>query len=78
VFVAHDLDEENRRLILDQRLDFILHHDLRMDMKNAFSAFLGYHRILTEPMDVPVSTVQVLTPENIPEQKQPTQGRKIG
>ncbi len=78
VFVAHDLDEENRRLILDQRLDFILHHDLRMDMKNAFSAFLGYHRILTEPMDIPVSAVQVLTPENIPEQKQPTQGRKIG
>ncbi|SMX25022.1 LacI family DNA-binding transcriptional regulator [Boseongicola aestuarii] len=69
VFVAHDLDQENRDLILHQRLDFILHHDLQSDIKYTFDAFLSYHRLLTEPMDVPVSAVQVLTPENIPEQR---------
>jgi LacI family transcriptional regulator len=69
IFVAHDLDQENRSLILDQRLDFILHHDLKLDIKNAFSAFLGYHQILTETVDQPISTVQVLTPENVPRQR---------
>jgi LacI family transcriptional regulator len=67
VYVAHDLDQDNRNLILDQRLDFILHHDFRTDIKNVFSAFLGFHRLMTEPMSEPISTVQVLTPENIPE-----------
>ncbi len=66
VFVAHDLDQENRRLILDQRLDFILHHDLRSDVKNAFSAFLTYHHLSSEHGETPLSTVQILTPENIP------------
>ncbi|WP_299689922.1 LacI family DNA-binding transcriptional regulator [uncultured Tateyamaria sp.] len=66
VYVAHDLDRENRNLIKTRQLDFILHHDLRVDMRNAFSAFLAYHRLLHEPVEIGVSTVQVLTPENIP------------
>ena len=68
VFIAHDLDQENRSLILEQKLDFILHHDLKTDLKNAFSAFLTYHRLLSEPVTQPISTVQVLTPENVPDQ----------
>lgn len=71
VFVAHDLDQENQNLISDQRLDFILHHDLQSDIKNAFSAFLAYHRLLTGPVEVPISTVQVLTPENLPKEIRP-------
>ncbi len=66
VFVAHDLDQENRSLILDQRLDFILHHDLQWDVRHAFDAFLRYHRLAAGPADTPISTVQVVTPENIP------------
>ncbi len=66
VFVAHDLDQENRNLALNHRLDFILHHDLQSDMKNAFNAFLAYHQLLGAPVSAPISTVQVLTPENIP------------
>lgn len=69
VFVAHDLDAENRGLIQARKLDFILHHDLRRDMKNAFNAFLAYHRILPEPVAISVSSVQVITPENIPEKR---------
>lgn len=67
VFVAHDLDHENRSLILDHKLDFILHHDLQTDIKNAFGTFLNYHRVSIGSEDVPISTVQVLTPENIPQ-----------
>lgn len=66
VYVAHDLDQENRELIQARRLDFVLHHDLQLDIRNAFNAFLSYHRLTTDPLEAPVSTVQVLTPENIP------------
>lgn len=66
VFVAHDLDRENRELILEKRLDFVLHHDLRLDIRNAFHAFLVYHGVSNDLLEVPISTVQVLTPENVP------------
>lgn len=69
VFVAHDLDQENRSLILDNKLDFILHHDLQSDIKSAFNAFLSYHRLSNEQINAPLSTVQVLTPQNIPTQR---------
>lgn len=66
VYVAHDLDRENKALIADRRLDFILHHDLQRDIRNAFAAFLGFHRLVPDKGPPPISTVQVLTPENIP------------
>ena len=66
IYVAHDLDRENRDLMLDQRLDFILHHDLREDIGNAFTAFLTYHRLSNDPVEHAISAVQVLTPENVP------------
>jgi LacI family transcriptional regulator len=66
VYVAHDLDRENRELIQDRRLDFVLHHDLQLDIRNAFNAFLAYHRLSSDLVETPISTVQVLTPENVP------------
>ncbi|MCL6282562.1 substrate-binding domain-containing protein [Ruegeria sp. 2012CJ41-6] len=66
VFVAHDLDQENRDLIADQRLDFILHHDLPLDLKNAFDAFLAFHKLASEPVQRRITAIQVVTPENIP------------
>lgn len=66
VFVAHDLDRENRRLVLDGCLDFVLHHDLQLDIRNAFSAFIAYHRLSKDFVEQPISTVQVITPENVP------------
>ncbi|WP_424928646.1 LacI family DNA-binding transcriptional regulator [Amaricoccus tamworthensis] len=65
VYVAHDLDQENRALIRVRRLDFILHHDLREDMGNAYAAFLAYHGLSAEPVEAAISSVQVLTPENV-------------
>jgi LacI family transcriptional regulator len=66
VYVAHDLDRENRDLIRSQQLDFILHHDLRLDVSRAFRAFLAHHRLSNDPLETQISVVQVLTPENIP------------
>jgi LacI family transcriptional regulator, galactose operon repressor len=33
VFIAHDLDQDNTRLIRDGRISAVLHHDLRQDMR---------------------------------------------
>ena len=66
VYVAHDLDNDNRRLIEDGRLSFVLHHDLRVDLENVFQAFLHYHKLMPVPLDTTRSHIQVVTPENIP------------
>ncbi len=66
VYVAHDLDRENRELIQDRRIDFILHHDLQLDVRNTFNTFLSYHGLSSGLVEAPISTVQVLSPENIP------------
>ncbi|WP_412563541.1 LacI family DNA-binding transcriptional regulator [Thalassobius sp. MITS945101] len=66
IYVAHDLDRENRDLIEKHQLDFVLHHDLRQDLRNVFDTFLAYHRLRNSQAVRPISTVQVLTPENVP------------
>lgn len=66
VYVAHDLDQENRELIAKERLDFILHHDLRSDIENVFNTFLMFHRLSTKEVAAPISTVQLVTPGNVP------------
>jgi LacI family transcriptional regulator len=66
VYVAHDLDRENKDLILDRRIDFVLHHDLAWDIRNALNAFMAYQAMSHGAPVPPVSTVQVVTPENIP------------
>lgn len=68
LYVAHDLNQENHNLLFDQRLDFILHHDLQSDVRNVFDAFLAYHQLSTGPVSALVSSVQVLTQENTPTQ----------
>ena len=66
VFVAHDLDDDNRQLIEGRRLSYVLHHDLRVDLENVFQAFLHHHKIIPVLPHSPISHIQVVTPENIP------------
>jgi LacI family transcriptional regulator len=66
IYVAHDLDTDNRRLIEEGRLSFVLHHDLRVDLQNVFQAFLHHHKLTPGPLYTTMSHVQVITPENIP------------
>ncbi|MEM7340743.1 MAG: LacI family DNA-binding transcriptional regulator [Actinomycetota bacterium] len=66
VFIAHDLDRENRALLTAGRIAAVLHHDLRADARRACSLIMQAHgaipgRATTEP-----SAVQILTPHNIP------------
>lgn len=66
IYIAHDLDQENRALIEDGRLNFILDHDLKSDMQNVFQAFLHFHRLVPESPSTTMSNIRVVTPENIP------------
>lgn len=75
IYVAHDLDNDNRRLIEDGRLSFVLHHDLRVDLQNVFQAFLHHHKLSPEPPDTTISHIQVVTPVNIPPFKKRSQKR---
>jgi len=66
VFVAHDLDADNRRLLRTGRISLVLHHDLRADMRRACRLLLQAGGVLPgSPVSVP-SQIQVVTPFNEP------------
>ena len=65
VFVAHDLDADNRRLLREGRISVVLHNDLRADAR------LALRLILQERGALPVeparpAPIQVITPYNLP------------
>ncbi|BBY52494.1 DNA-binding protein [Mycolicibacterium arabiense] len=65
VFVAHDLDADNRRLLRDGRISVVLHNDLRADARLAIRVLLQQHGALpVEP--VRTTPIQVVTPYNLP------------
>jgi LacI family transcriptional regulator len=65
VFVAHDLDADNRRLLRDGRISVVLHNDLRADARLAIRLILAHHGALpAEP--VRPTPIQVVTPYNVP------------
>ncbi|MHC1478690.1 LacI family DNA-binding transcriptional regulator [Frateuria aurantia] len=66
VFVGHDLDHDNLRLLREERISAILHHDLRQDLRAACQHLMAYHRLLPANAISPCSQLQVITPENIP------------
>jgi len=65
VFVAHDLDADNRRLLRDGRISVVLHNDLRADARLAIRSILQQHGALpAEP--VRAAPIHVVTPYNLP------------
>jgi LacI family transcriptional regulator len=65
-FIAHDLDGENALLLQQRRLSAVLHHDLRHDLRRACQVIMQAHRALPGPIAALPSTVQVITPHNVP------------
>lgn len=63
VFVAHDLDEDNRQMLAAGDVDFVLHHDLDADMARALRLLMSEPRHVAEPM---LSSVHVVTSANMP------------
>src|SRR6059058_4943327 len=46
VYVAHDLDGDNRTLLRTRRISAVLHHDLRADMRRACRLLLQARGVL--------------------------------
>ncbi len=66
VYIAHDLDSVNRRLLAEGRINFLLNHDLKQDMRGVFLAIAAHHRLYQAKDGFRPSVVQVLTPMNVP------------
>jgi LacI family transcriptional regulator len=65
VFIAHDLDADNRRLLRDGAISAVLHNDLRADARLALRMILHARGVLpSEP--VRPTPVQIVTPYNVP------------
>ena len=65
-FIAHDLDRENRSLLRRGRLAFVLHHDLRADLDQAFQQITAYHKLRPPVSAQGPADVQIITPANCP------------
>jgi LacI family transcriptional regulator len=66
LLVAHDLDQDNLRMLQAGRIAAVLHHDLRLDMRRASQVIMSARN---GPPDcaVTASAIQVVTPFNIPD-----------
>ncbi|MDT8840003.1 substrate-binding domain-containing protein [Paraburkholderia fungorum] len=66
-FIGHDLDKDNVQLLRAGRIQAILHHDLRQDMRSACHHIMHFHKLLPASSVASSSSVVVVTPENIPD-----------
>ena len=66
VFIAHDLDADNLKLLRDNKLTVVLQHDLREDIRNAFLHIMARHKLVKLTETPAASDIQVITPMNIP------------
>jgi LacI family transcriptional regulator len=66
VFIAHDLDQDNTRLLRGGRISAVLHHDLSQDMRQACHAILQAHKALPGAAHPWPSNIHVITPYNMP------------
>jgi LacI family transcriptional regulator len=66
VFLAHDLDRDNTRLLAEGRVSAVLHHDLDRDVRHACQVVMQAHRALPGPVRSRFSGIQVVTPYNVP------------
>jgi LacI family transcriptional regulator len=66
-FIGHDLDRDNVRLLREGKIQAILHHDLRQDLRSACHHVMQFHKLLPASSVAPSSSVVVVTPENIPD-----------
>jgi len=71
LYIAHDLDEENRRLLAQNWIDIVLHHDIAEDLRAAFLHLLAYHRLVPPLPELAPSEAQILTPANLPPANRP-------
>ena len=65
-FVAHDLDSDNLELLQNKQITFVLHHDLKTDVRSIFRTIRNHWDRKTKTIREPEATIQIITPYNIP------------
>jgi len=65
LLIAHDLDDDNLRLLRGGQIAAVLHHDLRLDLRRASQVIMSARSELPD-FAVTSSAIQVVTPFNIP------------
>lgn len=65
VFAAHDLDADNRALLAEGQLTFVIHHDLRQDARSACQMVMAHHRMLPKDFRIAPSRVAIATPHEV-------------
>lgn len=65
-YIGHDVDEENRFLLNDRKLNAVIQHDLQSDAREVFRTLLTFHGFLPviDHSDT-FSKVNVVTPFNL-------------
>ena len=66
VFVAHDLDIENRHLLAKGAINFVLQHDLLQDMHKLFQMACGNSSTRLQVVAKGSSEISIITPYNLP------------
>lgn len=66
VYVAHDLDRENRHLLARGAISYVLHHDLSQDMRKLFDMACEEPRKPAPRDHAGSSDIHVITPHNLP------------
>lgn len=64
LFVGHDLDEANRLLLKQNRLDAVIGNNLLCDARTALLKVLEHHKISVSGTAVPQSNISIFTPYN--------------
>ncbi len=66
VYIAHDLDGENRRLLRSGQISAVLHHDLVADASRACHLIMQAHNAVPGRPETEPAPVQIITPFNTP------------
>jgi LacI family transcriptional regulator len=66
VFIAHDLDRDNRQLLAQERITAVLNHDLQRDMRRACHIVMQAHGAIDGAIESVRSQIDVVTPFSIP------------
>jgi LacI family transcriptional regulator len=64
-FVAHDLDRDNIELLRQEKLDYVLQHNLNGDAASVFRTFLKSHHAIPQMAGPQLSKIEIITPFNL-------------
>jgi LacI family transcriptional regulator len=64
-FVAHDLDADNLALLRQEKLHFVLNHNLRQDAASVYRTFLKANHAIPQSAGPQLSAIEIVTPFNV-------------